>query len=276
MIFEGTPLSLINLRSLQYFDNKQLGKLAFSKLNIPHPQSILFQNPNEDSLKLFFDPLKQYVCKPPDGTEGIGVEMNFSDLPAIEDYWNRNQHLGPVFMLEEQIDGEDLRMQVVGGKIVAACTREPAFVIGDGINDLHQLIENRRKVIKGQNPMNDLLIDKASLDLLEKQKLVMSDIPASGQKVILKELANMSQGAVAFDMMDVIHHRYQIWVDLIVDYLKVDYFALDFITKSFTDDPATQAILLEINAKPEWLHHTFSEKQQHDIAAIVLDNIFEK
>ena len=276
LIYEGTPLSRINLRSLQYFDNKQLGKLACSKLNIPSPQSILFQNPKDKSLESFFGKNKKYVCKPPAGSEGVGVEMNFTNLEAIEDYWNRNQHLGPVFMLEEQIEGEDLRMQVVGGKIIAACTREPAFVIGDGTNNLNQLIENRQKVIKSQNPMNDLVVDKATLDLLEKQNLDLSDIPVAGQKVVLKELANMSQGAVAIDKMDDLHERYQIWIDQLVEYLEVDYFAIDFITKSFTEDPATNAILLEINAKPEWLHHTFSENRQHDIAAIVLDDVFEK
>ncbi len=44
LFFEGTPLSLINLRALKYFDNKQLTKIALSKLNIPFPKSILFNH----------------------------------------------------------------------------------------------------------------------------------------------------------------------------------------------------------------------------------------
>lgn len=274
LFIKGTPLSLINLRSLTYFDNKQLTKLAFSKLNIPHPKSILFKYPNEESVRAFFEPSKSYVCKPPDMAEGIGVEMNIRTLEAIESYWERNQNLGTTFMLEEQIEGHDLRAQVIDGKIIAACTREPAFVLGDGENNLNTLIEKRRKIMKSQNPMNALLIDNATQQLLQDQKLTLHSIPNKGQKVILKELANMSQGAVAIDVTENLHSRYQEWVHKIVDYLGVDYFAIDFITKSFTENPDKQAVVLEVNAQPEWLHHTFSENRQHDIASLVLDNLF--
>ena len=275
LIYEGTPLSLINLRSLRYFDNKQLTKLALAKLDVPHPKSMLFQDPKEESISSFLDTNKKYVCKPPDMSEGVGVEMNFTQLQEIEDYWQRNQHLGNTFMLEEQVEGEDLRMQVIGGKIKAACTREPAFVIGDGENNIEKLVENRRIIIKSQNPSNDLKIDKTTLKLLENQHLQLSDIPSKGKKIILKELANMSQGAVAIDMMHSLHPCYQEWVDKIVAYLKVDFFAIDFITKSFDKDPLTNTIVLEINAQPEWLHHTFSEGLQHDIAGMILQDLFE-
>jgi len=246
LIYEGTPLSLINLRSLHYFDNKQLTKFALKKLAIPHPQSILFQNTKDEKFKSFFFQNKKYVCKPPDGTEGLGVEMNFTSPEAIEEYCQRNQHLGTTFMLEEQIEGEDFRMQIIDGKIVAACTREPAFVIGDGETDMKTLIENRRTIVKNQNPSNDLIIDEASHQLIVNQGLKMNDIPSKDQKIILKELANMSQGAIAIDKMHCLHDRYQEWVTQICDYLNVNYFAIDFITRSFEEDPISNAIVLEI------------------------------
>lgn len=274
LFIKGTPLSLINLRSLNYFDNKQLTKVALEKLGIPHPKSVLFRNPKAEVVLNFFKEGKVYVCKPPNMAEGTGVVMNIKSLADIEDYWKRHQHLCETFLLEEQVSGDDLRVQVIGGKIIAACTREPAFVIGDGENDLNTLIEARRKIIKSQNLMNDLTIDKGTLDLLNLQNISLNDVPKKGQKIQLKELANMSQGAVAIDLTDKLHPIFQEWIGKIVDYLKVSYFAIDFIAKDYQDDPQDTAIVLEVNAQPEWLHHTFSEGRQHDIAGIVLEEVF--
>ncbi|MEM7105635.1 MAG: hypothetical protein AAF502_21030 [Bacteroidota bacterium] len=274
LVFEGTPLSLINLRSLTYFDNKQLTKHAFEELDIPFPTSLLFKSPEDEALATFFSYGKKYVCKPPDMTEGIGVEMNISSMEELRDYWRRNHELSNIFMLEEQVEGDDLRAQVIGGRIVAACTREPAHVFGNGIYDLSALIEQRLKVIKSQNPMNDLVIDHTSMQLLHQQKIGLTDIPVKGRKIILKELANMSQGAHAIDIVETLHPVYQEWTSKICNYLNVDYFAIDIISRNFAEDPYENAIILEINAKPEWLHHTFSERRQHNIAAMVLDHLF--
>ena len=166
LFLEGTPLSLINLRALQYFDNKQLTKEVLAKLGIPYPGSIQFQHPDDPGVQAFLKAGQRYVCKPPDLTHGEGVEMNLFTIDEVADYWRRNQALGSRFMLEEQVQGADLRMQVVGGRIVAACTREPAYVTGDGKTTLSKLVENRRKVIKQQNPDNDLVLDEQSQRLL--------------------------------------------------------------------------------------------------------------
>jgi cyanophycin synthetase len=274
LFVNGTPLSLINLRSLQYFDNKQLTKSALSKLNIPHPKSILFSSPDDSKISNFLENGKSYVCKPLDLGEGTGVEMNIKSSDEVSEYWNRNKNISTNFILEEQVEGDDLRVQVIAGKIVAVCTREPAFVIGDGVSDLNKLIENRRKIVQAANPMNDLTVDKATLKLLRHQNISLIDVPEKGKKIRLKEIANMSQGAVAIDITDELHPIFQEWIDRIVNFLNVDYFAIDFISSDFQNTPENQSIVLEINAKPEWLHHTFSEGRQHDIAGMILDALF--
>ena len=275
LLLNGTPLSLINLQALVYFDHKQLAKTLFSKLNIPHPKSMLFSDPSAQVVNAFIKPGKKYVCKPPEGTEGIGVELNLKSVHDVQQYWQRNKHLSKVFMLEEQVDGKDLRIQVIGGNIVAACTREPAFGIGDGLQSLESLIEKRKTIIKKQNPANRLVLDQSTFNLLEEQKVSLNTIITKGQKVVLKELANMSQGAVAIDHTEYLPEIYQHWITLICEALNVSYFAADFITNSFTSYHPGKVFLLEVNAKPEWLHHTFSEGKQHDLASILLKDLFD-
>lgn len=276
LVVRGTPTSLINSRSQHYCDNKQLTKTAFETLQIPYPQSVMFRDIEDPNLYTFFQENKTYVCKPIDGTNGVGVEMNINSYKAIENYWNKHQVSGNTFILEEQIEGNDLRIQVVGGKIVAVCTRIPAFIIGDGVQTVAHLAKQLQSKTRANNPANDFVIDETTEQLLSKQRLTLQSIPSVNQRIQLKKVANMAQGAIALDLTDALHPDFQLWVDQLVDYLDCGYFGIDIIALDYRQPPSNGAWLLEINARPEWLHHTFSQGKQHDIAKIVLTELFEK
>ncbi len=274
LVNEGVPTSWINVRSQYYCDNKQLTKLAYETLNIPYPKSIPFKDAQLEGLEAFFTKGRKYVCKPLDATNGIGVILDICSLEEVKAYFEAHKHLGSLFMLEEQIEGADLRIHVLGGKIVAACIREPAFVMGNGRDSLQELIEKRREVMRTQNPQNFLEIDEATKSLLLQQKLTLTDIPVDKQKVQLKYVSNMAQGGIATDVTDSIHPTYHDWVHSLTSYLQTSYFGLDIITSDFTKNPNKNAWVLEINARADWMHHTFSEVRTHDMAGLILKELF--
>lgn len=275
LVREGVPTSWINVRSQFYCDNKQLAKLAYENLNIPHPKSITFQSANQTALISFLQKEKKYVCKPLDGTNGIGVWTDIRTIEEVKAYYKNNKDLATTFMLEEQIEGDDLRIHVLGGKIVAACIRQPAFVIGNGVDTLKILIENRRYEMQIQNPNNFLEVDKSTLDLLEQQEISLTDIPKLDCKIQLKKVSNIAQGGIVIDVTDEIHPIYHQWVSGLVDYLKTGYFGLDLITKNHAANPIENTNVLEMNARADWLHHTFSQHKTHDIAGMILKELFE-
>lgn len=274
LLIEGTPTSLINARSQHYCDNKQLTKIAYEALNIPYPKSISFREIEDPNLYTFFQKDKFYVCKPIDGTNGVGVEMNINSFEAIENYWQKHQKSGNTFMLEEQIEGSDLRMQVIGGKIVAVCTRMPAFIIGDGVRSIAQLIKQLQITTRENNPANRFIMDETTEQLLSSQRLSLKDIPPQKQRIQLKRVANMAQGAIAMDLTDSLHPDFQLWIDQLAAYLNCGYFGIDIMALDYQQAPSNGAWVLEINARPEWLHHTFSELKQHDLASLVLKDLF--
>lgn len=275
LIVEGAPTSLISLRTKYFCDNKQLTKKVFDDCQMRSPKSFVFTSLQDKILENIWEEGKVYVAKPLDMGRGEGVVMHINSPELLEKYWQEHTHLAKYFMLEEQIEGEDLRIQVIGGKIVAACRREPAYVIGNGKDTLVQLITIRQEVIKKQSNLNKLELDSTSYQLLQKQEFNLKSIIPNDVKVHLKDLANMSQGAVAIDVTDQIHPTFHNWVSRISSYLESSYFGIDFISLDNTQDPLTHTQALEINNCPDWLHHTFSEIKQHDIAAILIDNLFE-
>lgn len=274
LVMDGVPTSWINVRSQFYCDNKQLTKLAYEALGIAYPKSLIFKNGTEKALVSFFEKEKKYVCKPLDATNGIGVVLDITSLEMVKNYYETHQDLGTLFLLEEQAEGEDLRIHVIGGRIVAACVRKPAFVLGNGQDSLEKLIEQRQAVMKTQNPKNFLTVDAVTKKLLTAQGLTLASIPAAGQTVQLKHIANMAQGGVAIDVTEEIHPVYHEWVKALSEYLETKYFGLDVMTTDFTKSPNEAAKVLEINARADWMHHTFSERRTHDMADIILKELF--
>lgn len=274
LIIRGTPNALINLRSQSYCDHKQLTKEAFNALDIPCPSSIVFRTKNDPAIPAFFQVGKTYVCKPVDGSNGVAVRMHIKALEEVYAYWDAHQEMAGAFLLEEQIQGTDLRVQVIDSKIVAACTRVPAYVVGDGLHSIRQLAEQLRAKTKAQNEANDLLLDEASLALLSEQGFSLEAVAEVGQEVRLKKVANMAQGAIAIDLTDELHPVFQSWIDRLCAYLDLGYFAIDIMAVDHRRAPSDDAWALEINARPEWLHHTFSSGRQHDIPGLLLRCLF--
>ncbi len=102
----------------------------------------------------------------------------------------------------------------------------------------------------------------------------LESVLAAGEEVRLKTISNMSVGGVAVDVTDRIHPDYARWVEAVAARLGLDIFALDIVAADPAAEPGSSASVLEINPRPQWLHHTFSERRTHDIPGLILDHLF--
>jgi cyanophycin synthetase len=268
---QGIIWEWLNEEAMEICDNKSITKTLFHELNIPCPFSITFEG-IEDIKAVDWN--KKYVLKPVDGSNGDGVMFDVTSIDQVEDYLGRNSALGPLFLLEEFVDGYDLRIQVIGKRIIAACERIPAEVIGDGHSTLQELADARNEVVKQQNPSNYLTIDEESMRLIHEQGWQEHSVIPKGEAVRLKKIANMGRGARAIDCTDEIDPRITPWIEAICKKLNVSYFALDIICTDRRDISTYMA--LELNTQAEWFHHTFSEVRQHNLEVQILDELEKK
>lgn len=84
----------------------------------------------------------------------------------------------------------------------------------------------------------------------------------------------MSQGAVAIDVTGNIDPVFASWVEKFAGETGMSLFALDVIAQDYRQYSPGAAFALEVNPQPEWMHHTFSEIRTHDIAAMILADLF--
>lgn len=273
LVFLGRIYADLSAQTDQICDNKIACKAALQEIDIPTPPARWVDRRTDPAALdrwLHQQAAAVWVCKPVIGTNGVGV---VTGLPAaqVSAHLRSREDDGP-WLIEAHLGGEDLRLQAIGGELVAACVREPAAVVGDGRQTLDALIAARAAEVHDQNPQNALVIDAISAALLAEQGVALADVPAAGRVVRLKSVANIGQGGRAIDVTDRLHPAYGQWMRRIAARLGISIFAMDVICDDHRADPeGGQVGALEINAQSQWLHHTFSERRQHDIPALILD-----
>ncbi len=235
------------------------------RLNLPMPKWDTL--PNKEYLeKIWGEFEKPVVIKPTGLTAGMGVSVGIDTLVKAKeafDYakekirdkdrsaWQKK------IMIEEQIKGEDYRLLVIDGKLQIVTKRIPAFIIGDGENNIEELIEKenldpRRNTSNPAHILKPIAIDRPLLEYIKDQDLSLEYVPKKDEKINVRKVASMSQGGITEDFTDTVGKEITILVESIAQsihayVLGVDVMCLD-ISKPLTKE---NGAILEINTMPE-------------------------
>ncbi|GAA0755485.1 cyanophycin synthetase [Ideonella azotifigens] len=148
------------------------------------------------------------VLKPQDGNQGKGVTVNIVTREHLEIAYKVAEEIGQV-MVEKFLPGSDYRLLVVGNKLIAAARRDPPLVIGDGehtVRELVTLVNADPKRGDGHaTSLTKIRFDEIAVARLEIQGMTPESVPDKGQRVILRNNANLSTGGTATDVTDDVH-----------------------------------------------------------------------
>ena len=222
------------------------------------------------------------VVKPLDGNHGRGVTTGLrTDAEIIAAFALAAAHSRRV-VVEEQLPGNDHRILVVDGRVVAVAERVPAHVVGDGKRSVAELVgelnADPRRGDGHENLLTRIRLDQAASDLLERQGLTVDSVPEAGRRVLLRTTANLSSGGEAIDRTDAIHpdnaaiaRRAALAVGL--DVAGIDLLAPD-ITRSVRE---TGGGIVEVNAAPGLrMHLAPSRGQARDVAEPIIGMMFPR
>ena len=148
------------------------------------------------------------VLKPQDGNQGKGVTVNITDRAQLEEAYKNAADYGTV-MVERFLPGHDFRLLVVGDQLVAAARREPPQVLGDGENTVRALVDavnlDPRRGEGHATSLTKIRLDDIAIARLAMQGLTPDSVPTKGERVILRNNANLSTGGTATDVTDDVH-----------------------------------------------------------------------
>ena len=149
------------------------------------------------------------VVKPKDGNQGKGVTVNVMTKEHLTSAYHAAREFRDDIMVERFLPGNDFRLLVIGNKLVAAARRDPPQVVGDGTHSVRELVDivnaDPRRGSGHSTSLTKIRFDDIALARLALQGLLADSIPAKGQRVILRNNANLSTGGTATDVTDDVH-----------------------------------------------------------------------
>jgi cyanophycin synthetase len=269
-----TPHIAVELAS----DKEETNKIL-AGLGLPVPQQELVQSETQAvraARRIGFP----VVTKPYNGNHGRGISIRLTtDEEVAHGYTVAREHSRSV-VVESFLEGEDHRLLVVNGELVAATRRTPGHVLGDGEHTVAQLIDivnqDPRRGVGHEKVLTRLELDAQAHKMLERAGLTAESVPEKGRTVSLRSTANLSTGGTATDVTDVIHPDNREMAERAVRAIGLDVGGVDFLSKNITESyRAIGGGICEVNAAPGFrMHVAPSEGTARDVAGPVIDMLF--
>ena len=219
------------------------------------------------------------VLKPQDGNQGKGVTVNVLTREHLEIAYRAAAEHGEV-MVERFLPGCDFRLLVVGDKLVAAARREPPQVVGDGVNTVRALVDtvnqDPRRGEGHATSLTKIRFDEIAVARLDVQGLSPESIPAKGQRVILRNNANLSTGGTATDVTDEVHPEVAARAVAAAQMIGLHICGVDVVCESMLLPlEAQNGGVVEVNAAPGLrMHISPSYGKGRAVGAAMIDELF--
>ncbi|SER81414.1 cyanophycin synthetase [Vreelandella subterranea] len=276
---QATVTGHTDLISYGIADDKEWTKQVLGDAGIPVPQGRVCGSFDEalEAVRSIGYPV---AVKPVVGNHGRGVSTNIEDDQALRDAFDVAAHRNPTVIVEQYIRGEDHRLLVIDGKLVAAARRRPAHVVGNGVATLQTLVdeENRdpRRGIGHENLLTQIQLDDQSLRLIGQQNLTLQSVIPAGEIVFLKPTANLSTGGTATDVTDDVHPEVRYAAERIARLVGLDIIGIDLLAETLTRPLEEQsAAVVEVNAGPGFrMHLSPTHGEGRDVGRPVIDMLF--
>ena len=193
------------------------------------------------------------VVKPARGEQGRGVAV---DLDTIEDVEKAiavaAQNSGRV-LIESFHKGDDLRLIVIGFKLVAAAVRRPATVVGNGRQTVRELIEfqsRRRSAATGGE--STIPMDGETERSVRKAGYTLDDVPPEGEAFPVRKAANLHTGGTIHDVTGIVHPRLVEAAIKVARAIDIPVVGVDFIVPNPAEP---DYVFIEANERPGLANH---------------------
>jgi cyanophycin synthetase len=222
------------------------------------------------------------VTKPIDGNHGRGVMLDLRDERAVRRAYKQSlkEARRPLVLVESFVTGNDYRVLVVAGQMVAVAERVPAHIVGDGEHTVRELVEitnaDPRRGIGHERVLTRIRIDGEAEALVRKQGFELDEVPPKGAFVKLAATGNMSTGGISIDRTWEAHEDNVEIAEEAAGVVGLDVAGIDFLTPDVSQPVReTGGAIVEVNAAPGFRMHTHpTEGEPQYVAKPVLDLLF--
>ena len=258
---------------------KPLTNQMLSAVGVPVPEGQSVRSA-DDAWEAAQDVGVPVVVKPEDGNQGKGVSVDLTTEEQVRAAFEIADSFRRGVMVERYVKGDDYRLLIVGGKMVAAARRDPAQVVGDGEHTVAELVhivnQDPRRRPGHSSSMTRIRLDSAADLVLKQQGLDRDSVPAEFRVVKLRTNANLSTGGTATDVTDEVHPRNARLGELAAQILGLDIAGIDVLCDDIGRPLQEQGgAIVEVNAAPGLRMHLHpSAGQPRDVGTPIIEMLY--
>ena len=269
-----TPHIAVELAS----DKEETNKILAS-LGLPVPKQELVQT-EEAALRAAHRLGLPVVTKPYNGNHGRGISIHLTTDEEISAGFSAAREHSRSVIVENFITGDDHRLLVVNGELIAATRRTPGHVVGDGKQTIVQLVDavNRdpRRGIGHEKVLTRIKLDAQAQMMMDRMNYTTDSVPPADEIVYLRSTANLSTGGTATDVTDIIHPDNRDMAVRAIRAIGLDVGGVDFLSSNIAESyRIIGGGICEVNAAPGFrMHVSPSEGTPRDAAGPVIEMLF--
>ncbi len=276
---QATVTSRTRHIAVEIAQDKQLTASLLERAGLPVPRHERARNA-DDAVSIARRLGYPVVVKPMDLSHGRGVALNLTDEAQVRDAFDKAYDLSSYVLVESYCPGNDHRVLVVDGNVVAVAERVPGHVVGDGTHTIGELVKivnsDPRRGVGHEKVLTQIEIDHQAERLLAQAGHTLDTVLTAGQVFALRSTGNLSTGGTAVDKTDVIHPDN---ADIAVRAAKVvglDVCGIDLICRDISQSVREHGgVIVEVNAAPGFrMHVSPTVGTPRNVAAPVIDMLF--
>jgi len=257
--------------------DKDLTKALLKACGVPVPEGVAVKSAAQ-AWEAAEDLGLPVVVKPSDGNHGRGVTLDLRQQADIEAAFVLADQHGTEVLVERYIPGNEHRLLVVGGQVVAAARGDEAWITGDGVHNVVQLTDTQinsdpRRGLTEEFPLNRINISEDSVIVLELQRQGLSPeaVPEAGRRVLIQRNGNVSIDCTA-EVHPEVAHAVSLAARVVgLDIAGVDVVALD-ISRPLQEQGGA---IVEVNAGPGLLMHLKpAEGMPQPVGHAIINHLF--
>ncbi|PWE17928.1 N-acetylglutaminylglutamine synthetase [Marinicauda salina] len=201
----------------------------------------------------FLEACGTVVVKPARGEQGRGVVVGVETEDELREAIEAAFELDSQVIVEEFVEGEDLRVVVINNEVVAAALRKPPVVTGDGRRSLKELVESlsRRRAAATQGE-SVIPLDAETERCLTAAGWSWEDVPKKGERIRVRKTANLHTGGALHDVTDTLHPEIATSAVAVARAIDIPVVGVDFIVDA-PDRP--DHVFIEANERPGLANH---------------------
>ncbi|ACB36293.1 cyanophycin synthetase [Leptothrix cholodnii SP-6] len=237
--------------------DKDLTKALLRAVGVPVPEGQVAADPAA-AWEIAQDIGLPVVVKPTDANHGRGVSLDLGNRQDVESAWGVARAEGSEVIVERYVRGDEHRVLVVDGQVVAAARGESLWITGDGHGSVVQLIDSQLNIDPRRGDAEEFPLETIRLDrepvirlLLERQGLDGTSVPEAGRRILIQR-----NGNVSIDCTDQVHPEVEHAVSLAARVIGLDIAGVDLVCEDISRPLQEQGgAIVEVNAGPGLLMH---------------------